>query len=93
MPLNGFAARWRVDDDPAQVRDWVPVFAAAVGAPRQPRVPTWVARLMVGGWAVATLTAGRGASNARARMELGWQPRYRSWREGFFVRDEPEVWG
>jgi len=82
-----------VDDDPAQVRDWIPVFAAAVGAPRQPRVPRWVARLMVGSWAVATLTAGRGASNARAKAELGWQPRYRSWREGFFVRDEPDVSG
>ena len=82
-----------VDDDPAPARDWIPVFAQAVGAPRQPRVPRWVARLMAGGWAVATLTAGRGASNARAKTELGWQPRYRSWREGLFVRDEPQVSG
>lgn len=76
-----------VDDDPAPARDWIPIFAQAVGAPRQPRVPRWVARLMAGSWAVATLTAGRGASNGRAKTELGWQPRHRSWREGFFVTD------
>ena len=28
-------------------------------------------------------TEGRGASNAKAKGELGWQPRYASWREGF----------
>jgi hypothetical protein len=80
-------------DDPAPTRDWIPVFAQAVGAPRQPRVPRRVARLMAGSWAVATLTAGRGASNARAKRKLGWHPRYRSWREGFFVRDEPHFSG
>jgi 2-alkyl-3-oxoalkanoate reductase len=29
------------------------------------------------------MTEARGASNAKARRELGWQPRWRSWREGF----------
>ena len=75
-----------VDDEPASGRDWIPVFARAVGAPRQLRVPRWVATLMAGGLAAATLTESRGASNARAKTELGWQPRHPSWREGFFDR-------
>ncbi len=70
-----------VDDDPAPAREWIPIFAQAVGAPRPLRVPGWLVRLMAGGWAAATLTEGRGASNRRARSELGWRPRYRSWRE------------
>lgn len=73
-----------VDDEPAPGREWIPVFAQAVRAPRPLRVPRWVATLMAGGWAVATLTQGRGASNARAKRELGWQPRYPSWRDGLF---------
>ena len=73
-----------VDDEPAPGREWIPLFAQAIRAPRPLRIPRWVAALMVGGWAVATLTQGRGASNARAKRDLGWQPRYPSWREGFF---------
>ena len=30
-----------------------------------------------------TMTRAQGASNARAKPELGWTPRYASWREGF----------
>jgi 2-alkyl-3-oxoalkanoate reductase len=70
-----------VDDDPAPGREWIPVFAQAVGAPRPLRVPRWLARLMVGSWPAATLTEGRGASNRRARSELGWRPRRTSWRD------------
>jgi nucleoside-diphosphate-sugar epimerase len=33
--------------------------------------------------AVIMMTEGRGFSNARAKRELGWQPRYPSWRQGF----------
>ena len=29
------------------------------------------------------MTAIRGASNQKAKRELGWQPAWRSWREGF----------
>jgi nucleoside-diphosphate-sugar epimerase len=72
-----------VDDDPAPVSEWLPALATAVGAKRPRRVPRWVGRLAAGEWAVATMTTLRGASNDRAKYELGWQPRYPSWRRGF----------
>jgi nucleoside-diphosphate-sugar epimerase len=72
-----------VDDEPAEVRDWVPVFAESVGAKRPFRVPTWLARLIAGRVAVAGMTAQRGANNAKAKSELGWAPRHASWRDGF----------
>jgi nucleoside-diphosphate-sugar epimerase len=71
------------DDEPAPVRDWLPVFARAMGAPRPLHAPAWLVRLAVGDSAVAALTIGPGASNARARRELGWTPRWTTWREGF----------
>jgi nucleoside-diphosphate-sugar epimerase len=72
-----------VDDEPAPMRDWVPAFAEAVGAKKPLRVPTWIARLVAGPAAVAMATGVRGAANAKAKRELGWQPRYASWRQGF----------
>jgi 2-alkyl-3-oxoalkanoate reductase len=72
-----------VDDDPAPVREWLPVLAQALGATSPRQVPTWVARLVAGGAAVVMGTEARGASNAKARRELGWTPRYASWRDGF----------
>jgi nucleoside-diphosphate-sugar epimerase len=79
-----------VDDEPAPMRDWVPVFAEAVGAKRPRRVPAWLARLIAGSAAANTAIQLRGASNAKAKRELGWQPSYSSWRQGF--RD-PEARG
>jgi nucleoside-diphosphate-sugar epimerase len=72
-----------VDDEPAPMREWAPAFAAAVGAKKPLRVPAWLARLVAGPGAVAVATQLRGASNAKAKRELGWQPRYPSWRQGF----------
>ncbi|MDC0770243.1 NAD-dependent epimerase/dehydratase family protein [Streptomyces sp. HD] len=72
-----------VDDEPAQVRDWLPYLAAAAGAKRPMRVPRWLAKLLAGEFAVTLMTEGRGFSNARARRELGWELRYPSWRQGF----------
>jgi nucleoside-diphosphate-sugar epimerase len=72
-----------VDDDPAPIREWLPAFAAAIGAPPPRRVPVWLGRLLAGEQAVVMMTSGRGASNAKAKRELGWQPRFASWREGF----------
>jgi nucleoside-diphosphate-sugar epimerase len=72
-----------VDDDPAPLREWLPVYADSVGAKRPRRVPRFVARLLAGRYAVMLGTELRGASNERAKRELGWQPRYSSWREGF----------
>ena len=72
-----------VDDEPAPMREWVPVFCEAVGAKKPFRIPIWLARLIAGSAAVGSATQLRGASNAKAKRELGWQPRYASWREGF----------
>jgi len=72
-----------VDDEPAPVAEWLPVVAEAVGA-RPPRhFPRLVARVLAGEAATVMMTEVRGASNAKARRELGWQPRHASWREGF----------
>ncbi|MEN3360849.1 MAG: hypothetical protein V7637_4831 [Mycobacteriales bacterium] len=72
-----------VDDEPAPVRDWLPVLADALGAKPPRHVPTWLARLFAGPAAVVLGTQARGAANARAKRELGWTPRYPSWRLGF----------
>jgi nucleoside-diphosphate-sugar epimerase len=72
-----------VDDDPAPVAEWLPAAATAVGA-RPPRhVPRWLGRLVAGEAAMVMMTEMRGASNEKAKRELGWQPRHASWREGF----------
>jgi nucleoside-diphosphate-sugar epimerase len=73
-----------VDDDPAPVREWLPVLAQALGAKPPRRFPVWLARLAAGEAAVVMGTTARGASNAKAKRELGWAPRYPSWRYGFW---------
>jgi nucleoside-diphosphate-sugar epimerase len=72
-----------VDDEPAPVRDWLPVLANALGAKPPRHVPAWLARLLAGPAAVVMATQVRGSSNAKAKRELGWTPRYPSWRLGF----------
>ena len=72
-----------VDDEPAPAREWLPYLAACAGAKPPMRVPTWLARMLAGQVAVTMMTEGRGFSNAKAKRELGWQPRYPSWRQGF----------
>src|SRR5262245_6417009 len=71
------------DDEPALVRDVLPVMAKALGAPPPRKVPAWVAKLFVGEIGVIIMTQVRGASNAKAKRELGWVLRYPSWRQGF----------
>jgi nucleoside-diphosphate-sugar epimerase len=71
-----------VDDEPAPLREWLPVYAEALGAKRPFRVPAFVARLVAGPFAAAFATGLRGASNARAKRELGWEPSHASWRTG-----------
>jgi nucleoside-diphosphate-sugar epimerase len=71
-----------VDDEPAALRDWVPYVASLVGAKRPWRIPGWIARLAAGRMATFA-TSLQPVSNAKAKQELGWQPRYASWREGF----------
>jgi nucleoside-diphosphate-sugar epimerase len=72
-----------VDDDPAPVREWLPVLASALDAKPPRRVPRWLGRLAAGDAATVMMTEARGASNEKAKRELGWQPRYASWRLGF----------
>ena len=79
-----------VDDDPAPVRDWLPAMARALGAKPPRRFPAWLARPIAGEAAVVMATETRGASNAKAKRELGWTLRYPSWRQGFpAVYSEP----
>ncbi|GAA0585555.1 NAD-dependent epimerase/dehydratase family protein [Actinomadura livida] len=72
-----------VDDEPAPAAQWLPYLAECAGAKRPMRLPAWLARPLAGEAAVAMMTQGRGFSNAKAKRELGWRPRYPSWREGF----------
>jgi nucleoside-diphosphate-sugar epimerase len=76
-----------VDDEPASVREWLPLLAQALGAKPPRHAPTWLARLLAGKAVVAMSTEAGGASNAKAKRELGWTLRYPSWRDGF-----PEVY-
>jgi nucleoside-diphosphate-sugar epimerase len=72
-----------VDDEPAPAREWLPVLASVLGAKPPRRVPRWLARLVAGEVPVMMGTESRGASNAKAKRELGWTLRYPTWREGF----------
>ena len=72
-----------VDDDPAPMSEWVREYAEAVGARKPLRIPRLIARLVAGAYTTQMATELRGASNERAKRELGWSPRYPSWRDGF----------
>jgi nucleoside-diphosphate-sugar epimerase len=72
-----------VDDDPAPVAEWLPALAHTLGAKPPMRVPRFIGRLFAGEAGVVMITEARGASNAKAKRELGWRPAYPSWREGF----------
>jgi 2-alkyl-3-oxoalkanoate reductase len=72
-----------VDDEPAPVREWLPALASALDAKPPRRIPRWLGRLLAGETATLMMTDVRGASNEKAKRELGWRPRYASWRQGF----------
>jgi nucleoside-diphosphate-sugar epimerase len=72
-----------VDDEPAPVREWLPALAQALGAKPPWHLPRWLGRLAAGEAATVMMTEARGASNAKAKRELGWRLRYPSWRQGF----------
>lgn len=73
-----------VDDEPAAMSEWLPVYAEALGAKPPRRVPVWLARLVAGKDLAASAVEMRGADNAKAKGELGWEPAHPSWRQGFF---------
>jgi nucleoside-diphosphate-sugar epimerase len=72
-----------VDDAPAPITDWLPAFAALLGAPQPRRLPRLLVRLAAGDWGLAFLAGLRGADNTRARETLNWRPRFPNWRQGF----------
>jgi 2-alkyl-3-oxoalkanoate reductase len=72
-----------VDDEPAPARVWIPALAEEIGAKKPRRFPRWLAKLFAGEGVTTWLTEGRGASNAKAKRELDWEPRFGSWRQGF----------
>ena len=74
-----------VDDEPAPVSAWLPHLARCAGARPPLRIPAWLARPLAGEMMVSMMTDGRAFSNAKAKRELGWEPRYPSWRQGFEV--------
>jgi nucleoside-diphosphate-sugar epimerase len=74
-----------VDDDPSPVSQWLPYLASSLGAKPPMRAPAWLGRLLGGEMTVAMMTELRGASNEKAKRELGWTPAYPSWRDGFPV--------
>jgi nucleoside-diphosphate-sugar epimerase len=85
-----------VDDDPAPVSEWLPHLAAVLGAKPPRHVPAWVARFAIGEAGIVLMTEARGASNAKAKAELGWTLRHPSWRDGFaasFAEAEPARFG
>ena len=74
-----------VDDDPAPVADWLPIYAELLNAPPPMRLPKFVGHLAAGRFAIFLMAEQRGVSNQKAKQELGWRPRYASWRDGFRV--------
>ena len=72
-----------VDDDPAPVSEWLPYLAETIGAKPPRHVPRWIAQILAGEAAAVLMTEARGASNEKAKRELGWTLRFPSWRQGF----------
>jgi nucleoside-diphosphate-sugar epimerase len=72
-----------VDDEPAPVAEWLPYLAQVLGAKPPRRAPIWLIRPLIGEVGVSMMTDIRGSSNAKAKRELGWQPIWHSWRDGF----------
>jgi nucleoside-diphosphate-sugar epimerase len=72
-----------VDDDPAPVSKWLPALAQMLHAKMPYHLPGWIGRLVVGEAGMLMMTGIRGVSNQKAKRELGWEPRWKSWREGF----------
>jgi nucleoside-diphosphate-sugar epimerase len=72
-----------VDDDPAPVAEWLPTLTEMLSGKKPRRLPPFVVRLMAGEFGVLMMTEARGASNAKAKRELGWSPAHPSWRQGF----------
>ena len=71
------------DDEPAPLHEWLPVLAEVLGAKPPRRVPLWLAKLVAGGAVAEQAVQLRGASNAKFKARLEWEPSHPSWRQGF----------
>lgn len=71
------------DDEPVAAHVWISELAKLLRAPKPLRVPTFVGRFAAGEVGVSMMTAARGASNAKAKREVGWTPRFATWSDGF----------
>jgi nucleoside-diphosphate-sugar epimerase len=71
------------DDEPAPVSEWLPVLAEILGAKPPMKIPAWMGRFAIGEHGIVMMTEVRGASNEKAKRELGWKPLWPTWREGF----------
>lgn len=84
-----------VDDDPAPAHDWIPVFAQALGAKKPLKLPAAIGARLLGPFVLGMMATQRGASNAKAKAQLDWEPRFSSWREGFpaaIAEENQERW-
>ena len=72
-----------VDDEPAEVREWLPYLASSIGAPKPFRLPAWLARPLIGEAGISMMEQIRGSSNAKAKRTFDWMPAWPTWREGF----------
>ena len=82
---------WHVtDDDPTTIRDMLFEFARKLGAPAPRRIPLWLARLFVGKSVIEFFTRSTRTTNRLFREEMGWSPRYPSFRVG--LGEVVETW-
>lgn len=72
-----------VDDDPAPIGEWLPYLAEQLDGKKPMRLPAWLAKPLIGQFGLSLMTTVRGSSNEKAKRELGWAPRWASWRDGF----------
>lgn len=80
---HGAASVYNIVDDDPPAAVWMPDLGHAIGAKPPLHVPVWIGKLAAGDVGVSMMTKIRGTSNAKAKCEPGWQPRCKSWREGF----------
>ncbi len=68
-----------VDDNPSEMLTWLQAFSGAIGAPEPPRLTETEALEKFGADFVYYATRLRGASNAKAKRQLGFTPRRLEW--------------
>jgi nucleoside-diphosphate-sugar epimerase len=83
LPHEGTGIYNIVDDSPVRLSEWLPFAAKLLGAPAPGHEEEAAARKRIGDMRVYYMNEQGGASNAKAKRELDWQPAFPSWRAGF----------